>query len=49
MGEIPAGSKILLYCQFDIMSRIAGKEIAKQVLKMYAIYWMASLHDVGML
>lgn len=33
MNEIPADSKILLYCQFDIMSRSAGEKIAKAGFK----------------
>ena len=33
MNEIPAGSKILIYCQFDIMSRSAGEKIAKAGFK----------------
>jgi rhodanese-related sulfurtransferase len=29
IGEIPVNSKILIYCQFDIMSRSAAEKLAK--------------------
>ncbi|WP_406660819.1 rhodanese-like domain-containing protein [Methanolobus sp. ZRKC3] len=29
LDEIPEGSKIQLYCQFDVMSRNAGKKLVR--------------------